>query len=103
YLHVGTEQAPEYGEFFNHRGIGAGRRRENAPPVHKKLGEARIGTRVLGASDRVGRYKMYVLRQMRGHIAHDRAFYRADIGDDGPGQKMRPDLLGTRPARASRN
>ena len=46
---------------------------------------------------------MHGLRQMRSHIAHDRALYRTDIGDDGAGCKMRADLLCDRSACADRN
>jgi hypothetical protein len=40
---------------------------------------------------------------MRRHIAHDRAFDRSDIGNDGAGGKMRADLLGHCAASANRN
>ena len=49
------------------------------------------------------RYEMHGLRQMRSHVAHDRAFYRTDIGDDGAGRKMRADLLCDRAACADRD
>ena len=36
---------------------------------------------------------MHGLGQVRGHIAHDRALYRADVGDDCAGRKVWADLL----------
>ena len=38
------------------------------------------------------RYEMHGLRQMRGHITHDCALHRTDIGDDGTGSEVRTDL-----------
>ena len=49
------------------------------------------------------RHEMNVLRQMRRHIAHHRAFDRADIGHGRAGRQMRADLLGDRAAGADRN
>ena len=49
------------------------------------------------------RHEMHALRQMRSHVAHDRALDRADIGDDRAGRKVRADLGGDRAAGADRN
>ena len=58
---------------------------------------------MLGAGDRMGRHEMNGLRQMRAHVAHDRALDRTDIGNDRAGFEMRADLLGDRAANADRN
>src|SRR4029077_15145308 len=38
------------------------------------------------------RYKVHGLRQMRGHITHDCALHRTDIGNDGTGSEVRANL-----------
>ena len=48
-------------------------------------------------------HEMHVLRQMRAHVAHDRALHRADVGDDRAGREMRADLLRDRAAGADGN
>ena len=47
--------------------------------------------------------KCTVLRQVRRHITHDCALYRADVGDDGTGRQMRTISSGHRAAFANRN
>ena len=57
---------------------------------------------MLGAGDRMGRHEMHAGRQIRRHVAHDRALDRADVGDDCAGLEMAGDLLGDRAAGADR-
>ena len=64
----------------------------NAPPVDKQLGKAGVGPRIFRARDGMRRYKVHGLRQMRGHITHDCALHRTDIGNDGTGSEVRTDL-----------
>ena len=49
------------------------------------------------------RHEVHVFRQMRRHVANDRALHRADIGDNCAGREMRADLLGDGAAGADRN
>ena len=58
---------------------------------------------MFGAGDRMGRDEMNVIRQMRRHLADDRALDRADVGDDRAGFEERRDLLRDRPAGADRD
>ena len=58
---------------------------------------------MLGAGDRVGRHEMDGLRQMRAHVAHDRALHRAHVGDDRAGRELRTDFLRDRAANADRH
>ena len=102
-LHIGAEQAPERGELVHRLGVGAVGRRQDAPAVDEQFGKACIGPGIFGAGDRMRRHEMHVLRQMRGHVADDRALDRADVGDDGAGRQMRADFLGHRAAGADRN
>ena len=99
---IGAERAPERGEPLDGAGIGPFRRRENAPAVDEQLGKAGIGAGMLGAGDRMGRNEMHAGGQMRGHVAHDRALDRADIGNDRAGLEMGRDLLGDLAAGADR-
>ena len=78
-------------------------RRQDAPAVDEQFGKAGVGPGIFGAGDRMRRHEMHVLRQMRAHVAHDRALDRADVGDGGAGSEMRADLLGHRAAGADRN
>ncbi len=102
-LDIGAEQAPERGELFGRRRIGAWRRRQDAPAVDEQFGKARVRPGIFGAGDRVRGHEMHGLRQMRGHVAYHRALDRADVGDDRAFRKMRADLLGDRAADADRN
>ena len=58
---------------------------------------------MFGASDRVAGDEMHSLGHMRGHVANDGAFHRADIGEDAARLKMRADLGGDRTAGADRH
>ena len=58
---------------------------------------------MLGAGDRVGGNEMHALGQMRGHVAQDRAFDRAHVGNRRAGLEMRANLLGHRAAHADRD
>jgi len=58
-LDIGAERAPERGKAFHRGSVGALRRREDAPAADEQLGEARVGTGMLGAGDRMGRDKMH--------------------------------------------
>ena len=92
-------------------GIGAVGRREDAPAVDEEFGEAGVGPGMLGAGDRMRRNEMNVGRQMRRHLADDRALDRADIGDDRarledaarsparPARRRRPECRGSRGRR----
>ena len=66
-------------------GIGARRRRQDAPAVLEELGEARLGPGILGAGDGMRRHEMHARREMRRHLADDRLLHRPDIGDDRAG------------------
>jgi hypothetical protein len=50
-----------------------------------------------------GWHEVHALRNMRSHVARDRALDRADVGDDRAGFQERRDLLGNRPAGADGN
>ena len=83
--------------------VGAFGRREDAPAADEQFGKAGVRAGMLGAGDRMGGDEMHARRQMRGHVAHDRALDRADIGNDGARLEMRRDLLGDLAAGADRN
>ena len=72
---IGTERAPERGEPFYGSHIGAFRRRQDTPAANEQSRKARIGTRMLGSSDRMGRHKMDSLGQMRTHLPHHGSLY----------------------------
>ena len=55
----------------------------------EELGEAGIGSGLLGAGHRVAGDEMHTFREVRGDVAHDRRLDRADIGDGGAGALMR--------------
>ena len=48
----------------------------------KSSAKPEVGTGMLGAGDRMGGDEMNARRQMRRHLADDRALDRADVGDD---------------------
>ncbi len=100
---IGAEQPPEFGELVDGLLLCALRRRQDAPAVDEQLGEAGIGPRILGPGHRMRRHEMHIFRQMRTHVADDRALDRADIGDGGTGSQMWRDLLRHRAAGADRN
>ena len=58
---------------------------------------------MLGAGNRMRRDEMHVGGQVGTHVAHDRAFDRADVGHDRSRLEMRRDLLGDVAARADRS
>ena len=102
-FHIGAEQAPERGEPVHRFGIGACRRREDAPAVHEQFGKAGVGPGIFRSGDRMRRYEMRGFRQMRTHVPHDGALDRADVGHRRAGHEMRADLLGHRAAGADRD
>ena len=78
-------------------------RGKNAPAVDEQLGEAGVRPGMLRARDRMGRDEMHARGNVRGHVAHHRAFDRADVGDGGGRGQMRPDLRCDRAAGAHRD
>ena len=61
-LDLGAEPGPERAQLFDRGGIGAFRRRQDAPAVDEQFGEAGIGTGMLGAGDRMRRHEVDALR-----------------------------------------
>lgn len=102
-LDLGTHRRPERAQAIGGSRINALRRGEDAPAVDEELGEAGIGTRMLGACDGMRRHEMDAFRQVRRHIPDDGALDRADVGDDRAGFEMRGDLLRHRAAGADGN
>ena len=100
---IGAELPPERRELLDRRFVGVRRRRQDAPAVDEQFGEAEVGAGMLGARDRVRRDEMHMLRQVRGHVPHHRAFDRADVGHGRALHQMRADLLGHVAAGADRN
>ena len=92
-FHVGAEQAPEGRKLVHRLLVRAVGRRQDAPAVDEQLGKARIRAGIFCPRDRVRRNEIHALRQMRRHIAYDRAFDRADIGNDRARGEVRADLL----------
>ena len=84
-------------------GLGALGRRQDAPAVDEQLGEAGVGAGVFGAGDGMRGHEVDAGGQVRRHVANDRAFDRADVGDDGAGLEMRADLGRDRAAGADRD
>ena len=102
-LDIGAELAPERRELVDRSFVGALRRRQDAPAVDEQFGEARVGTGIFGAGDRMRRDEMHVRGQVRGHVAQHRALDRADVRHRGALHQMRADLLGDLAAGANRD
>ena len=102
-FHIGTEKAPERGQFFDSLRVGAFWRRQNAPAIDEQFREAGVRTGIFRSCDRMRRYETHVLGQVRGHVAHDRTLDRADIRDNCAGGKMWADLFCDRTAGADGN
>ena len=102
-LDLGAERGPERAQLLRRRGIGALRRRQDAPAVDEEFGEAGIGAGMLGAGHRMRRHEMHARRQMRRHVPHHRALDRADVGDDRARLEMGRDFLRDRAAGADRD
>ena len=60
-LDPGADRGPERAQLFDGGGIGALRRRQNAPAIDEQFGEAGIRTRMLGAGHRMRRNEMHAL------------------------------------------
>src|SRR6516165_273288 len=102
-LDIRAEQSPERHEPLDRGRLDVRRRRENAPAVDEQLGKAGIWAGVFSAGDGMGRHEMHPRGKMGRHGAQYRGFDRADIGDDRPRRKVRPDLRGHRAASADRD
>ena len=102
-LDLGAERGPERAQLLGRVGIGAFRRGQDAPAVDEELGEAGIGTGMLGAGDGMRGNEMHVGGRCGAMSAHDGALDRADVGDDRARREMRRDLLRHRTAGADGN
>ena len=94
HVDIGAELPPEIGQPRHRVGVGARRRREDAPAVLEEVGQAGVGPGIFRAGDGMRRHEMNLLRQMRGHLGDHRGLDRADIRDDGARFQRRGDRRG---------
>ena len=94
---IEPQRRQSVGDLLHRPGIGARRRRQQAPAALEQLGEPGIRPGIFGARQRVGRHEMHALRHQRPDIADHRLLGGPHIGQDAPRRQMRRDRL--RPAR----
>ena len=102
-LDIGAERRQNAASFSIAVRVGACRRRQDAPAIDEQFGKAGVGAGIFGAGDRMRRHEMHVLRQMRRHVAHDRALTEPTSETIAPGVRCGPISLATAPAGADRN
>jgi hypothetical protein len=78
-LDIGAERPPEPRQALDRGRVGVLRRCENAPAVDEKLGEAGIGSGMLGARDWMRGNEMNTSRYVRRQVAKHGSFDGADI------------------------
>ena len=84
---VGAECFPERLQLRHSRRIGVRFRCQDAPAAVEQFCKSRFRAGFFGAGNRMSGDKVHTLRDMRGHVPHDRAFDGADVGDDGAGRQ----------------
>src|SRR5690606_8922437 len=93
---------PEGVQLLYRLALRAGDGSENAPAAVEEFGEARIGTGLFRASNRMTGNEVDALRYMGAHVADDRHLDRTDIGEDRASLQMRFDLGGDSAERTDR-